>query len=219
MDEIKLFDFLETQELEVLLDLLRDAYNEMDTTQRRIVFGGLIKKVPPSSVEADDLLEEIEDFYRESLSGYYYAPFSINSKNFSHIPEETEEWFELLGDLLEKSMLLTKQEEHSSAVKCFKILCKLIERMGDGEEIIFAEEYGDWMIPGDHKAFTKAYLTSLAATTNASEFTEVALPLIKDDSFSSGANKVYASAIAVANKEQKELLKKEVQARKIKTKI
>jgi hypothetical protein len=35
--------------------------------------------------------------------------------------------------------------------------------MERGEEIVFADEYGSWMIPGDEKTFVQAYVTSLAA--------------------------------------------------------
>ncbi|PCI29453.1 MAG: hypothetical protein COB67_04140 [SAR324 cluster bacterium] len=217
MNKTELFNFLETRDCTILLDLLQVAYDEMNTTQRHMVFGELIKKMPPSVVNGSTLFKEIVFFHQESLSGYYYAPFDINSKNFSHIPEETEEWFDRLSDLLQKSMLLTKQDEHPSAVKCFKILYKLIEHMEQGDEIIFAEEYGDWMIQGDQKAFARAYLTSLAATTTPSDFTETAIPLIKNDI--SCVNKIYASALAVANREQKALLNKELQARRIEIKL
>jgi hypothetical protein len=42
--------------------------------------------------------------------------------------------------------------------------CEVLEAMESGDEIIFAEEAGCWMIPTDEKAWLRAYLTSLAAT-------------------------------------------------------
>jgi len=33
-----------------------------------------------------------------SLAGHYDEPFSINTKNWIYVPEETKEWFEEMGD-------------------------------------------------------------------------------------------------------------------------
>ncbi len=87
----------------------------------------------------------------KSMAGVYYAPFKINSKNWSHIPDETREWFDRLGDLLQASAQLTAQGNHLHAVACFGTLYTLIAAMEDGEEIVFGDEIGSWMIPGDEK--------------------------------------------------------------------
>ena len=129
----------------------------MDTNQRHDVFGKIIKDVPSSTVDGEDLLSTIEIFYKSSLAGHYYAPFDINSKNFSDIPEETEEWFEEIGDHLEDSSRLTDQGDHRMAVKCFKLLHELIDKMEDGDEVVFADEYGTWIITGDEKRFVKTW--------------------------------------------------------------
>jgi hypothetical protein len=91
--------------------------------------------------------------------------------------------------------------------------------MEDGdEEIVFADELGSWMIPGDEKIFVKAYLKSLSLTSSAEEFAKATLPLIRRDSYSSFANKIYATARRFANKEQKGYLQKEVERQNIRTK-
>lgn len=66
------------------------------------------------------------------MAGHYYAPFEINSKNFSHIPEETDAWFDEISDYLEDSSKLTDQGDHKMAVQCFKLLHELIDKMEDG---------------------------------------------------------------------------------------
>ncbi len=218
MNKDNLFEYLEKQDKHILLNLLQAAYDEMNTNQRRAVFGKIEAKKPSKKIDGNKLLKEIEEFYNDSMKRKYYAPFMINSKNFSHIPEETEEWFEFLGDFLKQSSQLSKQGEHPIAVDCFSLLYKLIDSMEKGEEIVFADELGSWMIPGDEKEFIKAYLTSLATTKTPEEFTESALPLIRRDVFDSFANKVYSSAISVANEDQKSCLKKEVERQKIRTK-
>jgi len=167
--------------------------------------------------EGQKLLKEIKKFHQESFGGVYYAPFNVNSKNFSYIPEETEEWFDRMGELLEASAKLTWQGEHLKAVECFKLLYELIEAMESGKEIVFADEYGSWMIPGDEKKSIKAYLSSLAKVTTPDEFAASAAPLIKRDSRQSFYTEAYAVALRVANREQRARLQAEIERQKIRT--
>lgn len=219
MNKKRLFEHLREQKTEKLIELLDSAFDTMNTNQRHDVFGGITIEIPPTHVDGEKLLSDIEEFKKRSFAGYYYAPFDINSKNFSHIlshiPEETDEWFEEIGDYLEDSSKLTDQGDHELAVQCFKILHGLIDKMEDGDEIVFADEYGTWMITGDEKRFVKSYLTSLSAVSNAEDYVAGAIPLIKRDSYQSFHNKVYSTALAVATDGQKKLLKTEVKNQKI----
>ncbi|MCP4119756.1 MAG: hypothetical protein GY737_31025 [Desulfobacteraceae bacterium] len=217
MKKDRLFDYLETQENSKLLELLSSAFDHMDTHQRNDVFGEIIQEIPPSSVDGEELLGDIEAFHLSSLAGYYYEPFHINSKNFSDIPEETEKWFDEIGDHLEDSSRLTDQGDHAIAVQCFQLLNELIDKMEDGEEIVFADEYGTWMITGDEKRFVTSYLISLSAISTPEEYAEGSIPLIKRDSYESFHNKVYSIALKRATKEQKAYLQKEVKKQKVRT--
>ncbi|MEO0756422.1 MAG: hypothetical protein AAFY78_06060 [Cyanobacteria bacterium J06648_16] len=218
MDEDALFKVLKRQTKATLFELLYSAYYETNTQQRRHIFGVLMKESKPSRTIAQDIKKESENFYKDSIARVYYAPFDINSKNFSHIPEETEEWFEKLGDLLQSSTQLTKQKEHESAVESFKILYELIAKMEDGEEIIFADEYGSWMIPGNEQEFLNAYISSLAEVKTPEEYTKIVMPLIKRDSYMSFCNKVYSLAVKHSNKEQEKTLKVAIKEQNIKIK-
>lgn len=216
MDETRLFTSLGKEDKAVLIKLLRSAFRTMDTEQRRSVFSSLEEKDPPPSVRGKELFKKVNAFHRDSRAGKFYAAFDMNSKNFMHVPEETREWFETLGDLLENSTRLAKQGNHTAAVQCFSLLYELIKAVDSGDdEIVFADELGSWMIPGDTKKFARAYLSALAKTSTPEEFTKAALPLIRDDS--SGVRQVYASAIRVANKEQKAFLNTEIERQHIKT--
>jgi hypothetical protein len=215
MDKEQVFRHLQHQHTSVLLELLESSYEEMNTNQRRVVFGQFAKHLPPAVLDSNRLLEVVKAFQQKSLAGRYYAPFQINSKNFMDIPEETEEWFEHLGDLLENSSKLTEQNEHELAVECFQILNELIDVMESGQEIVFADELGSWMIPGDNQKFVTAYLTSLAAISSPEEFTRQVMPLLRRDSYSSFINQVYPTAMQVANEEQKSCLKSEIKRQKI----
>ncbi len=217
MDKIRLFEFLSDQDSSVLLDLLSTAYDEMNYDQRQAVFGRHARALPPAPVDGEVLLDEVEQFRRETLAGVYYAPFNINSKNWMHVPEETKEWFERLGDLLQASAQLTTRGDHLHAVVCFGVLYELIDAMEMGEEIVFGDEIGSWMIPGDEKQYIAAYMTSLAATATPEEFTAAALPLIRRDTWRSFVTQAYASAIRAANEDQRAHLEAEIQRQKIQT--
>jgi hypothetical protein len=217
MDKSALFEYLANQESATLLDLLSQAYDQMEPDQRRWVFGRWAASLPPTPVDGESLLTEIEQFQKESLAGAYYAPFNINSKNFSHIPEETDEWFEELSDFLKASTRLTRQDDHLHAVACFTILYALIDTMERGEEIVFADEIGSWMIHGDQKEYLAAYLTSLTTISTPVEFAATVAPLIKRDSYNSFAEQVYPTALRLANDAQKEQLEAELQRQKIRT--
>ena len=89
--------------------------------------------------------------------------------------------------------------------------------MEQGEEIVFADELGSWMIQGDQKAYVAAYLTSLAAIATPEEFATAAVWLIKRDSYQSFSDQVYPTALRLANDTQKEHLEAELQCRQIRT--
>lgn len=217
MNKERLFEYLESQPQADLLELLGAAFDTMDTNQRNDVFGKIIKDVPASPIEGKKLLSTIKQFHKKSMAGHYYAPFDINSKNFSDIPEKTEEWFEEIGDHLEDSSILTDQGDHKIAVQCFQILHELIDRMEDGDEIVFADEYGTWMITGDEKRFVRSFLTSLSEISTPEEYAIDAIPLIKRDSYESFHNKVYSAALKIATDDQKAELKREVKKQKVRT--
>ena len=89
--------------------------------------------------------------------------------------------------------------------------------MERGEEIVFGDEIGSWMIPGDEKQYIAAYMTSLAATATPEEFTAAALPLIRRDRWQSFATQAYLSAIRAANEAQRVHLEAEIRRQEIRT--
>ena len=89
--------------------------------------------------------------------------------------------------------------------------------MEDCDEIVFADEYGTWMITGDEKRFLRSFLTSLSAISTPEEYATGAIPLIKRDSYESFHNKVYSTALKIATDDQKAQVKKEVKKQKVRT--
>lgn len=215
IDKEQLFTILKRRKKSELLAILDRAFDEMEPKTRRAVFLELIQKSRPAKLDGPSLVEEVERFHSDSLEGQYYAPFNINSKNYMNVPAETEEWCDRIADLLKQSVQLTNQGDHKWAVRCFDLLFDLIEKMESGEEIVFADEMGSWMIPIDDKVWIAAYMTSLAAVASPQEFSAKALPVVRRDSFNSRCGEAYKHARQAANKEQLAQLESEIRARKI----
>jgi hypothetical protein len=199
------------------LELLSAAYDAMNERQRLAVFRDHTALEEPVPVDGKKLLQKIKQFRRDSLDGKYYAPFNVNSKNWTHLPNETETWFSELGQFLADSMALTKQGDHARAAACFGLLYELILAMEYGKEIVFADELGSWMIPVEGKKAVAAYLKSLAATTLPEQYATVATPLIKRDSYQNFTDQAYTSALRAADKAQKAHLLAEIERQQIKT--
>jgi hypothetical protein len=213
VDEQEVFAHLKKQKKTVLLDYLHAAFEEMTDAQRRAVFADLVRRPANAAVDADQLRQEIDQFRRDSLARKYYAPFNVNSRNWMHIPQKTREWCDCFARFAEAASALTGRREHAQAVSCFAMLCEVLEAMESGDEIIFAEEAGSWLIPTDQKVWLKAYLRSLAATATPEQFTAATLPLLERDSIQSFSGQVYASALSVANAQQKAHLRAELRQR------
>lgn len=215
MNKDRLFHWLREQDRETLLGLLYTAYDSLDHDDRKAVFGVHGRQMPPAQIDGERLLADIRQFATRSREGHYYAPFMVDSKNFMDVPEETDAWFEKLGDLLQDSCQLTAQQEYQQAVACFGLLYELIDEMEHGEEMVFGDEIGSWMIPGDEKQYLTAYMLTVAQTAAPDAFAEIVIPLARRDSRHSLAGAVYATACRLANAAQREKLDEEIQRHNI----
>jgi hypothetical protein len=217
IDKADLLQNLFKQPASTKLELLSAAFDAMNERQRQTVFGDYAlpdARMPP---DRRKLLQRVKRYYQDFLKGVYYAPFNVNSKNWMQIPAETQAWFGQLGEFLTDSLGLSRQGDHAGAVASFGLLYELIFAMERGDEIVFADELGSWMIPVDEKKVIAAYLKSLASLDSAEQYTATAVPLIKRDSHQSFADGVYASALRAANPKQKASLLTELERQQIET--
>ena len=214
-----LFTLLQKAEKKDLLELLKQAYCNMDSGQREIVFGKLTVTALRETklLTSKTVLNKVKKFQERSLKRHYYAPFDINSKNYMHLPEETRAWCSEISILLEETCQLTHQGYHADAIICFQILFDLIDRIGD-DEIIFGDEVGSWLVSGDNKETVRCYISSLAKITTVEIFLEHVIPLLKRDSYESFSKEVYKTALKLVTKEQQIALQKEIVAQDISVK-
>ena len=221
MNEAELFTYIGKKKKAEILDIVKNAYFEMNSEQKDAVFGCIIsdktntKKL--SQHNAQEILDDVISFYKDSMRGYYYAPFAINSKNYMDIPEETSEWCNKAGIYLDQTSQISIQGLHEIAVKSFSILFGLIDELGD-RDIVFSDEIGSWMVGGDEEQAVKCYITSLAQCCSPEDFVKHLIPLLKRDSYESLSNKVFTRASSIGNKNQVSHLKEEVERLKIRVK-
>jgi len=220
MNEVDLFSMLKKKKKSELIELLKNAYFEMKSEQRQIVFDKVIQEkitsTPLTDSDVSDIFDEVSGFYTDSINGHYYAPFDINSKNYMDVPEETSEWCGKYGVYLAQTSELSMQGFHEKAIECFQILFNLINQLGE-IEIIFADEVGSWMVGVDEELSLTCYMTSLAKYCDEKDFVDHVVPLLQRDSYESLSNKVFEKAVSLGNKAQISLLKNEVKKLKIKT--
>lgn len=160
VDENIIFEILGKLKKEELIEHLKSSFYEMDDRQRRNVFIELQNSHVNKNMTPQGLYSMILKFYDKSVKGHYYAPFPMNSENFTDIPNETDEWFSELSYYLDEASKLVEKKKYTMGKKCFEILYNLIEQTENGE-VVFAHEYGTWMITAKFD-YNRAYSTALS---------------------------------------------------------
>lgn len=205
MNEEKLFLYLERQPQNVLIDLLRRCYRELNTEKIRDIFHQFeTKYLLAFPVNGKELLNNISKFYYDSLECKYYQE-PKKPHDFHIIPEQTNVWFENMATYFNESSKLTEQGEHSIAFKCFKMLFDLIHHM-ETTEIVFAPECGIWMLPISLEQCTKFYIYSASTLLNPDEYAVFIFSFINLSRKIRKNDPICIQALEVANQNQRETL-------------
>lgn len=134
---------------EGLLQFLDACLESMNEEQLDSVFGNLYYEQVIQQLPATLVLAKIKIFLKDSLAGMYYAPFEMDSKNYTWIPPETDAWYNQLSMWIDRSCELVQEGHRSIGKKCLDICFQLIDKQADGDTV-FAHESGDWMIHSQH---------------------------------------------------------------------
>lgn len=205
------------QEKDTIVSMLSNCFDHMNVDQINKVFSKYEKfYISQTRVDPGNLLSEVISFREKSFRGVYYAPFDVNYKNFSDVPEETRIWFDMLGDLMVDSSKLTEQGDHEQAVQCFRLLHECIVAMENGDEIIFADEAGMWMFGRREEPLINAYIKSSSEVLEPDDFSLEMKPLLIRDSHESFFNRVYKNVMNIANTAQLKSIEKLIEIQGIK---
>ena len=197
---------LKKQTKEELISLLLDSYEIMNNAKRYEIFNPIYDHEVEPKFNASKIYSSVKKFYDDSISKKYYAPFAINSKNYSYVPEKTELWCDMIADLFRKTIELHHHEQHELTVKCFDMLFYLQENMC--EEIVFADELGTWMIPIKQSEIIPKFIESAAKVSKPNEFKNQIKMLMFIDDYDFKKEKVFNKAMKAGSKEHKKAIEK-----------
>ena len=92
------------------------------------------------------VIELLQDFERRSKAGEFYKPFFMNSKNFDYIPPETEIWYAEMSRWLNYGCKRALDGDNHYAYEVLSLCLHLLDEAGSNDNIVFAHEYGEWML-------------------------------------------------------------------------
>lgn len=115
--------FLQKKSKTELIKIISDTYQLSHGKITWDLFGDILYEVQLNSLDAGELRQKVENFYKESLQGKYYVSFS---KSIMEIPEATDNWFNELSLLLDLCCELVFRGEKQTAGFCFHRLFEII---------------------------------------------------------------------------------------------
>lgn len=162
-------------------------------------------------VSDSSLLEEVSDFYQQSIDRVYYEDFEVNSKNFMKQSRGTINWIRECNRLIKYCVQETqKGEENPSLVReAFEKLFTLLDELNKGDDyiIFFADEAGSWQVGVDWDDVLPSYFKILALVTEPDEYAEYVIKIVKSQVDYNSQN-YYNLALKPANPAQKKALKR-----------
>lgn len=209
-----LFSHLAKQKKAELLTLLEAVFDAMPESLHPLVFGEVYKETSLPKWNAAQLLAEIRQFRADSLAKKYYASFNINSKNYRHIPDETEAWFSTTSRFIDLCVQMVAKKASLESTTCFEEALALITLMENNSQIVFADEYGSWMISSP-RGYLHAYVKAWAQVADPTVFADKIAPWLKWDSVNSFADKVYDAVRQYASTEQLKVIQDRIETDKI----
>lgn len=190
-----------------LVDILGRAYDALPRTRLAQVFGDHVDlekvSVPKGqrSIAAGRLLEQVQQFHRDSLAGKYYESFNVNSKNYMEKSQGTQTWIAEVDRLFGQCVVVSGKGHHQQALEAMDLLFDLLHRIDTTEDIIFlADERDSWQVGVDYGEIFPSYFASLAATADPDAFARRVRELIeahqsyRRDQHLKSASKVASSA-------------------------
>ena len=154
------------------------------------------------------LLEEVRDFYSDSMAGLYYEQFAVNSKNFMEKSRGTLNWIAEYNRLMKRCREESSKGEPQEIRQAFESLFNLLEEIDECRDdiIFFADEAGSWQVGVEWSEVLPCYFKVLGAVAEPFEYAEGVIKVIK--SHVNYDSKNYLSlALELSKSAQKKVLK------------
>ena len=166
----------------------------------------LLKTKPNEKENPKYLITEIEDFIKESHSEVYVS--WVNEHDWHSEDDEDdysnfESWTETFTDLLTRTINISKQSEHKTAVECFDKLFKLLQEASDTTDILGNQGAPEDNIYVDFSEAIACYTQSLLETKDKfEEILDISTHLAKKYDYRDG----YNGLVEVLDSEQRKIL-------------
>jgi hypothetical protein len=155
--------------------MLDDAIELLPQAALGSLFG---QYIDVSSLRAADgalegsLRASVEAFAQASLSGQYYEPFEVDSRNFTQRSAGTLSWTAECRRLFERCARDDSSVAPTEIRGAFGTLFGLLDRVDEclDDVVFFADEAGSWQVGVDWEGVLPAWFAVLATTAEPEEF-------------------------------------------------
>jgi hypothetical protein len=194
---------------EYVFYMLYDAITLLPQTKLRKLIAQYLNpaELRPHGERKGNLLADVKAFRKASLTGKYYQPFSVNSKNYTEKSSGTLAWIADCCRLLERCVTHSKKEDPATVRQAFEIIFSLLSKIDEGTDdiLFFADESGSWEVGVDWENVLRAWFKVLSATAGPSEYAQGITTVLKRH-YKHGRLKMFAVARKIATPAQRRAL-------------
>jgi hypothetical protein len=194
---------------EYVFYMLDDAITLLPQTKLRKLIAPYLNpaELRPHGERKGNLLADVKAFQEASLTGKYYQPFSVNSKNYTEKSSGTLAWIADCSRLLERCVAHSKKEDPATVCQAFEIIFSLLSKIDEGTDdiLFFADEGGSWQVGVDWGSVLPAWFKVLSATAGPSEYAQGITRALKRH-YKHGRIKMFAVARKIATPAQRQAL-------------
>ncbi len=194
---------------EYVFYMLDDAITLLPQTKLRKLIARYLNpaEVRSHGERKGTLLADVKAFQKASLTGKYYQPFSVNSRNYTEKSSGTLAWIADCCRVLDRCVAHSKKEDPATVCQAFEIIFSLLSKIDEGTDdiLFFADEGGSWEVGVDWENVLPAWFKVLSATAGPSEYAQGITTVLKRH-YNHGRIKMFAVARKIATPAQRQAL-------------
>ena len=155
-----------------LMTILDRAIDHVPQKDLASLIKGCERPIEGADLSAKPLLLEVREFVAKSLKGHYYDSFDVNWKNSNDTSKGTDEWLAICSGLFRRCAVEVAEGGPSSeSLEAFELLFGLLEKVDEGEEIVFwADEGGSYEVTPGWRDVLPGYFRALSPGLSPSEY-------------------------------------------------
>lgn len=199
---------LETEELLSLLDRAVELIPQERLPELIVNFFDLDSLSLVDETSNQFLIDEVRNFYEESIAGIYYEDFRVNSRNFMDSSRGTINFIAEFRRLMQRCIDESESGNSVQVLEAFDLLINLLDEIDQCRDdiIFFADEGGAWQVGVDWNRVLPCYFRPLAVVAKPKEYAQRAIELVKEHA-DYQSDQCLQEALKIATPSQKKALK------------